>query len=729
MATKQAKKKQSQFCKSRKIIESFYVKHFTLLRYLRKVKQRKAIRLIQDGDPVEYRVLLKSTLVAVPRDQSATLPFNPTQAQWFTLKEIINRVIEHVCRSNKTNVLAFGFESLSGYGRKGTVAGTIGIQNSYPNTIVSYLRTTRAWQVLHERVGDDLMIHLLQNVSMFVKVNAKCYFQVAGYPISRLSPLSTAEDVTPQLHSKPAVQSVGGGNGVSIVLKRKTRRGGKRARRYRENSTQSQKEKEDLSDVTGKGDETHGLDEESVHESDVVATTASSPAVLTNPAQMDRGNRDLDACSELPQNKHKRKLESCDNNKQQPRAKKARAACDVDEVSDDEVKSPVCGSVEKLLATEVSPLLFPDESSENSSEDSIHLCVRNSDLDSGKNARELRHYDDVSTCLFRGNIEANAVDKCGNSHHEVENDLRGNEERETSVMSVEKNMRTLKRKKSPSSEARTKKKAGNKTEVRRKPWVYLLKFLPKTGQTNSKRPPREARCNRQGKQNNRQQCDRPASKKNRSGIRLNEVSLPRSSLFYSSNLSQTFPKKHTMETSSVSMAGARRLAQQIFLQGSCLATSRHGGGIMGSEKRDDQSAKNVTTALNNHDVLRTATPIAQKQKPFRLPKKLKKVQPLLLKLLARHKKCPFRTLLRHHCYYYAQKREKKSKKRKILQRIPFNVKMMYHKRSWKSGTKSTKLVRREKKPVKVDALVYRHAVNNYTKHDQVSGNQQVSLVN
>ena len=697
MASKQAKGKQSQFCKSRTVIESFYAKHFTLLRYLRKVKQRKAIRLIQDLDPVEYRVLLKSTLVAVRfRDQSATLPFNPTQTQCFTLKEITNRVIEHVCRSNKTNVLAFGFESLSGYGKKGTVAGTIGIQNSYPNTIVSYLRSTRAWQVLHERIGDDLMVHLLQNVSMFVKVNAKCYFQVAGYPISRLSPLSTSQ-VTPHLLDRPVIQSAGVENGVSAVLKRKTRRGGKRVRRYRENSSQSPKEKEDLPDVPGKGDETHGrhVDVEFVHEIDVVAVTPS-------PAEMDGGSHGLDAFPELPQNKQKRKLESYDNN-EQPRAKKARIPCNV---SDDADKSPECGSVENIFP-EVSPLLFPDESSENSSQESSHLCVRNSDdLDSAENARELRLHDGVSTSLFRDNIEKNAVEECCE-----------NEEKESSVMSVETNVGTLKRKKSLSRGAGRK----NKADVRQKPWQYLLKFIPKTGQTNSKRHPCGVRSDRQTKQNNRQQRDHPASKKNREGIRLNEVSLPRATLFYSSNLSQTLPKKHIMEISPVSMAGARRLVQQIFPQGSCLATSGHSGGITGSEKRDDHSAKSATTASTNHDVLRTAAPIAQKRKPFRLPKKLKKVPPLLLKFLAKHKRCPFRTLLRHHCYYHTQKRDKKSKKRRILQRlIPFNVKMMYHKQSWKSGTKPTKLARREKKRVKVDALLYRHAVNNYTKHDQVS---------
>ncbi|KAJ7385972.1 hypothetical protein OS493_012304 [Desmophyllum pertusum] len=318
MATKKAKKKQIKLSKSQQIIASFYIKHFTLLSYLYKVKQGTSIRLIQDGDLPEYRVLLKSTLVGVPRDRSATPPFKPNHAQWFTFKEIINRVIEHACRSKKTmfteNVIASGFEAFE-------------------------------W-----------------NVSMFVKVNSQCFFQVTGFPISRLIPLKPGESVTPQLHSKQAIPSIGGGDGSNAVLKKKTkregkqtgasggvgakaavlkrettRRGGKRATKYHE-KIRSQKKKEDLSDMTGKSNqEVPRLDVESVH---VIAATASSPAVSSIPDQIDqRNNRNrLDACSESSKDQGKRKRESCDNvngkkqTEEHSHAKKARITCNVDEI-------------------------------------------------------------------------------------------------------------------------------------------------------------------------------------------------------------------------------------------------------------------------------------------------------------------------------------------------------------------------------------------------------------
>lgn len=697
MATsKRSKKNQTQRFKSRKIIESFYEKHFTLLSYLRKLS--KAIRLVQDGDPKEYQALLKSTLVAVPRDQSATPPFNPKNTQWFTLKEIINRVIEHLCRANKTNVLSHGFECLSGYGKKGTVAGTVGIQNSYPNTIVSYLRTAKAWQVLHQRIGDDLMIHLLQNMSLFVKVNSKCYFQLAGFPLSRLSPLS-ATDVSPTVSkSKKRIPPVGDrdGDGENSILKRKTRRGGKRTRRYRENSNQSnQEEKENL---PGESDEVHRYGV-AVHGSDIVTSiSASSPVVSTKSVLIDGDNRDLEETKEVPQiGKRKRRLESSDGiQEQQPSAKKARATSNVDGVlsssflvettNNDQRNTPMCSKADKP-PSQVSPLLFPDESSqssEKSSEEETFLCER---------ASESCPCDNFSTSLFQEDTEANDICECSEKE-----EIRP-------VISVKEIVQSvLKRKKSVSGH---------------NPWEYLVKCLPNSEQVRSKP---KARGVRKTKENNKRQ---PVKKRSRPmakiklKICLNEVTLPRSSLFYSSNLSQTFPKNHIMETSSVSMAGARRLAQHIFLQESCLAASRNGGGVMGSEKKGDQTVKNVATASTSQGVSKTGTPAPKKQKPFRLPKKIKRVLPLLLKFLARHKKCPFRTLLRHHCYY-SENRAKKGKKIRTLQRIPYRVKMMYHKRSGKRGKKSSKRARCKTKCTKVDTLMYQHAVRNYTKHDQVS---------
>ena len=709
MPTKQPKKrKKSQLCKSQQIIGSFYTKHFTLLRYLRKVQQGKAVRVIQDGDPHDYRVLLKSTLVAIPRDQPVAPPFKPSTTQWFTLKEIINQVIKQ-----KTNVLAYGFEPLTANGNKGTVAGTVGIQNSYPNTIVSYLRTARTWQLLHERIGDDLMIHLLQNVAMFVKANSKCLFQVSGYPITRLSPL-TPEVVSPPLPIKQAVETTGDKDASNTVQKKKMRRGGKRVQRYHKN------------------------------------VNIESGDMSTTLAQMNRSSNDLDVqLPEVPQRNSKRKLDSCDSvnngdSREHPHpSKKLRTASSIDEAfsslfSVDTVEISVKSSMESTSAglnfvlgqfkvtpstktvteelenvtkkqsytdtadlseaqndvmsspkygftdnvtTEGSPLLFPEETSKTSLDDSTELCFQNQ---SGLGIPK--------------------------------------------TVSVEE-VKTLKRKKSI-SRAIKEKKGTYKARVKNKPWEYLVKFLPKsTEQSKSSRNEQSSQkvpqSKSQPKKRNGQQLHNnngcPALKKNRKNIHLNEVLLPHSKLLYSSNLSQRFPKNHVVETLPVSMAGAHRLVRHIFLQGRCLGSIGDSGGIKKSCSKE-QSVKNVRQgALDNRNGSKTLKlTTGRKRKPSCLPKKLKKVQPMLLRFLARHKKCPFRTLLRVHCHY-TQEREviKKGRKKRMLQRVPFSVKMVYRKLSWKSRAKSTKRTHQKKK-AKVDVLRYRQAVSNYTEHDQVT---------
>ena len=569
-----------------------------MIGYIRKVSNDREI--VQDGDPAEYRQLVKSTILAVPRDQSATPPFKPSHTQWFTLKEIINRVIEHFCRLNKSNVLAFGFETLKANDKGGTVAGTVGLQNSYPNTIVSYLRTAKAWQLLHERIGDDLMIHLLQNVAVFVKVSSKCYFQVAGFPISRLTPL-TAKDVPQTLKLqdiKQGEQPPSDGDHANQI-KRKIRRGGKRVRRSRQNFP-IQKEN-DLTECVGVAGTTSATSagvvskEGSLNvECDTVQASASSSEIITV------------------------------NQQDQPKCRKRRASSSVTDIQEGPCakKARTCSSF-----TEVSPSLFPVE-------------------------------DDI-----KEKVAAKRTSTC-----------------------------------------------------RRKPWKYLLKLLPKS--EHSKSSPEEGpvrkhqeKCPR--KRRKRIQANNGkghlASKKKSEGIQLNEIYLPHSRLFHSSNLSQAFPKKHVMQTTPVSMCGARKLVHHIFLKGSCLV-SKNVAGASSSQKQIPR----------------------RERKPFRLPRRLKRIQPILLKFLARHKKCPFRTLLRHHCFYACNSKErrkqarctsrvKKSLKKGGLARIILNVtkRRVPLKHPWKKGQSKVSKHANHKKKAKVDVSMHHHAVKSFTRQDQV----------
>ena len=222
-----------------------------------------------------------------------------------------------------------------------------------------------------------------------------------------------------------------------------------------------------------------------------------------------------------------------------------------------------------------------------------------------------------------------------------------------------------------------------------------------------------------------------STSKTHQGMGMNDHYLPRTRLFYASNLSQKLSKKHVMEATPVSMNGARKLVHRIFLQGSYMGNGKSDvqnvkivTGASNNQKqtptknekvtKGGQNAKNASGVLSNHK----QTP-SKKKKPFRLPKRLKRIVPLFLIFLARHRKCPFQVLLKHHCTFSERRARviKSGKKKGRLFSTPKTT--MWSKRRLKRhGSKGVKRPPGKKK-IKVDVLVYRHAVSNYTRHDQV----------
>ena len=769
MAPKKEKKKRIQLCNARQIISSFYAKLFTLLSFIRKVKKESGKQLIQDGDPADYKFLLKSTLVAVPRDLSKAPPFKPSNTHWFTLKEITNRVIEDVCRSNKSNVLALGFEPLRGNGRSGTVAGTIGIQNSYPNTIVSYIRTSKAWLLLHKRVGDDLMIHLLQNVAMFVKSTSKCYFQVAGFPISRMSPFTEkGVDAPDKLGSikRKKQKPTDEGEKASRSM-RKLRRGGKRMRRSRQNFAKEKYHEASTSDIVVSAFCENTLRQEHICD-EAAKNTSTSPVTA---AQL-----------EQPKSRKRRASDNLSDN-QEPTSKKAKTSLSVEDspllfpietegksrnlpVSDHTVRSfstsdrdnvteqreknsnflspmkDCCEDSERKRTnqnaeismsstedglttgsdTEVSPLLFPEETSEESTEQPT--CSASVRLSSN---------NDVAIALFQDDAET--VVPCVDSGR-VGDDLCRSDDKEMKATLVE--MKEVRKRKKPSSAAGAKEEEKTNLRKKKKPWKCLLKLLPQPEQGKSPRKKTSAtKFKGEGKSGkiNRKESKKlrksQSTSKTHHGIGMNDLYLPRTRLFYASNLSQKLSKKHVMEATPVSMNGARKLVHRIFLEGSYVGNgksdvqnAKNVTGTSSNQKqtptknekvtKGGQNAKNASGVLSNHK----QTP-SKKKKPFRLPKRLKRIVPLFLMFLARHRKCPFQVLLKHHCTFSERRARviKSGKKKGRLFSTPKTT--MWSKRRLKRH--GSKVVKRPpgKKKIKVDVLVYRHAVSNYTRHDQV----------
>ena len=186
-------RRQESLKKFSNIIRLFYPEQYSLLRYLEIIDDGGCLQLIDKSDSKEYLDVLKKTVVAVPKE-SVKQPVSFNLKRCLSLRNIVLDVIENVrvIKSSKSreNVLAFGYEAVGEHNKQGTVCGYPSLKNTYINSAMDFI-LSKPWQLLHERVGDDVMFHLLTRVAMFLKMPSRCFFQISGYPITMSSVLTT----------------------------------------------------------------------------------------------------------------------------------------------------------------------------------------------------------------------------------------------------------------------------------------------------------------------------------------------------------------------------------------------------------------------------------------------------------------------------------------------------------------------------------------------------------
>ncbi|KAJ3398804.1 hypothetical protein HDV05_002300 [Chytridiales sp. JEL 0842] len=103
-------------------------------------------------------------------------------------EHVINYAIQWLLqrREQSQNILTQGYRMLRG-NRSKAVAGTVALENFFPNTVVNHLKSP-LWETLLSRIGDYLMTYLLTCTSLFVATRNNCCFQVSGIPICELKP-------------------------------------------------------------------------------------------------------------------------------------------------------------------------------------------------------------------------------------------------------------------------------------------------------------------------------------------------------------------------------------------------------------------------------------------------------------------------------------------------------------------------------------------------------------
>ena len=100
---------------------------------------------------------------------------------------------------NFHNVLSLGYGAPTGYNISGTssIVGAPAIANFYPNTLVNILQTN-FWEEILNKIGDELMLHMLLNCSIFKSLENGCFMQITGPALS---------DVSNELHRRKVLSN------------------------------------------------------------------------------------------------------------------------------------------------------------------------------------------------------------------------------------------------------------------------------------------------------------------------------------------------------------------------------------------------------------------------------------------------------------------------------------------------------------------------------------------
>ena len=122
--------------------------------------------LVQEGDPAPYVELLRKAVIgmppSVPDDDEALVLLQKESHQ-----SLINGLVAELAENN---VLRLGMW-------QGECA--------WPNSALNAVRGL-SWQLLHERIGSDLLRYILKETSVFVPMANNCYLQLCGIPLNTL---------------------------------------------------------------------------------------------------------------------------------------------------------------------------------------------------------------------------------------------------------------------------------------------------------------------------------------------------------------------------------------------------------------------------------------------------------------------------------------------------------------------------------------------------------------
>ncbi|KFZ47663.1 Telomerase reverse transcriptase, partial [Antrostomus carolinensis] len=100
--------------------------------------------------------------------------------------EVITRVVQRLCEKRKKNILAYGYSLLDENSSDFQIMPSSNIYSYLPNTATETIRISGLWETLLSRIGDDVMMYLLEHCAIFMLVPPSNCYQVCGQPVYEL---------------------------------------------------------------------------------------------------------------------------------------------------------------------------------------------------------------------------------------------------------------------------------------------------------------------------------------------------------------------------------------------------------------------------------------------------------------------------------------------------------------------------------------------------------------
>ncbi|XP_053874259.1 telomerase reverse transcriptase isoform X9 [Malaclemys terrapin pileata] len=178
------------------MLEGCYAEVLGLEQFVQRLREAAACgpgeaELLQRGDSELYQTFVSQCVVCVPRGARA-IPQPLSFQQLSSESEVVIRVIQRLCEKKKKNVLAFGYTLLDENSSYSQVISTSNICSYLPNTATETLRMSVLWETLLSRIGDDVMMYLLEYCAIFMLVPPSCSYQICGQPVYELTSSNAA---------------------------------------------------------------------------------------------------------------------------------------------------------------------------------------------------------------------------------------------------------------------------------------------------------------------------------------------------------------------------------------------------------------------------------------------------------------------------------------------------------------------------------------------------------